>query len=86
VLVRGAPFRVVGIAERQGSFLGAFSWGSSLIIPIRAYRHNISGRDEGEVRVQYDVTRGDQARDELRGLMRRIRQLAPEDRDDFELN
>ncbi|MGY8717294.1 MAG: ABC transporter permease [Verrucomicrobiia bacterium] len=86
MLVRGAPFRVVGIAERQGSFLGAFSWDSSLIIPIRAYRHNISGRDEGEVRVQYDVTRGDQARDELRGLMRRIRQLAPEDRDDFELN
>ncbi len=86
VLVRGAPFRVIGVAERQGSFLGAFSWDSSLIIPIRAYRHNIHGRDEGDVQVQYDVTRGDQARDELRGLMRRIRQLDPEDRDDFEIN
>ena len=86
VLVRGAPFRVIGLAERQGSFLGAFSWDSGIIIPIRAYRYNIHGRDEGEVRVQYDVTRGDQARDELRGLMRRIRQLGPEDRDDFEIN
>jgi putative ABC transport system permease protein len=86
VLVRGAPFRVIGVAERQGSFLGAFSWDSSLIIPIRAYRHNIHGRDEGEVRVQYDPLRGGQARDELRGLMRRIRQLDPEDRDDFEIN
>lgn len=86
ILVRGAPFRVIGIAERQGSFLGAFSWDSSLIIPIRAYRHNIHGRDEGDVQVQYDVTRADQARDELRGLMRRIRQLDPEDRDDFEIN
>jgi len=86
IVVRGAPFRVIGIAERQGSFLGAFSWDSSLIIPIRAYRHNINGRDEGDVQVQYDVTRADQARDELRGLMRRIRQLDPEDRDDFEIN
>ena len=27
-----------------------------------------------------------QARDELRGLMRRLRQLGPEKRDDFEIN
>lgn len=83
VLVRGAPFRVIGVAERQGSFLGIFSWDSGIIIPIRAYRYNINGRDEGEVRVQYDTARGDEAWDELRGLMRRIRQLEPEDRDDF---
>lgn len=86
VLLRGAPFRVIGVAERQGSFLGLFSWDSSVIIPIRAYRHNINGRDEGTVRVQYDTARHDQAVDELRGLMRRIRQLRPEQRDDFELN
>lgn len=86
VLVRGAPFRVVGVAERQGSFLGLFSWDSGIIIPIRAYRHSIHGRDEGDVRVQYDVTRADEARDELRGLMRRIRQLPPEEEDDFSIN
>ncbi len=86
ILVRGAPFRVVGVAERQGSFLGIFSWDSGIIIPIKAYRYNIHGQDEGEVRVQYDTARGEQARDELRGLMRRIRQLDPEERDDFEIN
>ncbi|MCF3648969.1 ABC transporter permease [Synoicihabitans lomoniglobus] len=86
VLVRGAPFRVVGVSARQGSFLGIFSFDSSIIIPIKAYRYNINGRDEGEVRVQYDVTRSDEARDQLRGLMRRIRQLDPEERDDFEIN
>ncbi len=86
VLVRGVPFRIVGVAQRQGSFLGLFSWDSGIIIPIRAYRHSIHGRDEGDVRVQYDVTRGDEARDELRGLMRRIRQLPPEEEDDFSIN
>ena len=86
VLVRGSPFRVVGVAARQGSFLGLFSWDSMIAIPIKAYRYNIHGRDEGEVRVQYDVTRASEARDELRGLMRRIRQLGPEAKDDFEIN
>jgi putative ABC transport system permease protein len=86
VLVRGVPFRVVGVAERQGSFLGLFSWDTSILIPIRAYRHSIHGQDEGDVRVQYDVTRHDEAMDELRGLMRRIRQLDPEEEDDFSIN
>ncbi len=88
VIIRGTPFRVIGVSERQGSFLGIFSWDSGILVPMRAFRYNISGvdGDNTQVRVQYDVTRGDQARDELRGLMRRIRQLDPEDRDDFEIN
>lgn len=86
VLVRGVPFRVVGVAERQGSFLGLFSWDTSILIPIRAYRHSIHGQDEGDVRVQYDVSRHGEALDELRGLMRRIRQLEPEEEDDFSIN
>jgi putative ABC transport system permease protein len=86
ILVRGRPFRVVGVAARQGSFLGLFSWDSMVAIPIKALRYNFSGQDEGEVRVQYDVARRDEAKAELRGLMRRIRQLDPEARDDFEIN
>lgn len=86
IIIRNSPFRIVGVAERQGSFLGLFSWDSGILIPIRAYRHSIHGRDEGDVRVQYDVIRADEARDELRGLMRRIRQLEPEEEDDFSIN
>jgi putative ABC transport system permease protein len=83
--VRGAPFRVVGVAERQGSFLGMFSWDSIVIVPHRAHRL-VSARRDGEVRVQYDTARAAEAREELRGLMRRIRGLGPEVRDDFEIN
>jgi putative ABC transport system permease protein len=36
--------------------------------------------------VQYDPIQTEAARDELRGVMRRIRQLSPEAKDDFELN
>src|SRR5690606_22769862 len=70
----------------QGSFLGLFSWDSMAAIPLKSYRRNIHGRDEGEVRVQYDPARGEEAREELRGIMRRIRGLSPEARDDFEIN
>src|SRR5438067_1745030 len=79
-------FKIVGVATRQGSFLGLFSLDSMMIMPLRAMRRFSRGTDDGEVRVQVDVTRMAEARDELRGVVRRIRQLAPEQDDDFALN
>ena len=55
-------------------------------MPLTTYRRYYRLGDGGEVRVQVDTTRMNDARDELRGLMRRIRQLSPERRDDFEIN
>jgi putative ABC transport system permease protein len=86
VRVRDQNFRVLGVAARQGSFLGLFSWDSMIGMPITTYRRYFRVNDDGEVRVQVDTTRMDQARDELRGLIRRIRQLGPEQKDDFEIN
>ena len=71
---------------RQGSFLGLFSWDSMLAMPITTYRRYYRANDNGEIRVQVDSTRMPDARDELRGLMRRIRQLDPEQKDDFAIN
>jgi putative ABC transport system permease protein len=55
-------------------------------MPLTTYRRYFKLNDDGEVRVQVDPSRMADARDELRGLMRRIRQLSPEQRDDFEIN
>jgi putative ABC transport system permease protein len=86
VRIRDQNFRIVGVVTRQGSFLGLFSWDSMLAMPITTYRRYFRANDDGEVRVQVDTARMTEARDELRGLMRRIRQLGPEKRDDFEIN
>lgn len=86
VRIQGQSFEVIGVAAKQGSFLGLFSWDSMVAMPLTTYRRYFSARDDGEVRVQYDGTRMAAAKDELRGLMRRIRQLGPEQRDDFEIN
>jgi putative ABC transport system permease protein len=86
VRIRDQNFRVLGVAARQGSFLGLFSWDSMLAMPITTYRRYYRMNDDGEIRVQVDTKRMAEARDELRGLVRRIRQLGPEMRDDFEIN
>ena len=86
VRIRDQNFTVVGVSARQGSFLGLFSWDSMVAMPLNTFRRHYSTNSGGEVRVQYDTTRVAEAKDELRGLMRRIRQLGPEQRDDFEIN
>jgi putative ABC transport system permease protein len=84
--IGGHPFQVVGVAARQGSFLGLFSWDSMVVMPMPVYRRYFMGNDAGELRVQVDATRMDEARDELRGLVRRIRRLDPAQPDNFDLN
>jgi putative ABC transport system permease protein len=86
IRVRDQNFQVLGVVAKQGSFLGLFSWDSMLSMPITTYRRYYRVGEDGDIRVQVDVTRMAEARDELRGLMRRIRQLGPEKKDDFELN
>jgi putative ABC transport system permease protein len=63
-----------------------FSWDSMVAMPLTTYRRYFSAVNNGEVRVQFDGARMAAAKDELRGLMRRIRQLRPEQRDDFDIN
>ncbi len=86
IRVRDQNFQVIGVAARQGSFLGLFSWDSMVAMPLTTYRRYFRANEDSEVRVQVDITRMEAARDELRGLMRRIRQQSPEQRDDFEIN
>ncbi len=87
VRIGNQQFTVIGVAARQGSFLGLFSLDSNAIMPISTFRRYfpINWADPS-IRVQVDVTRMEEAKEELRGLMRRVRQLGPEKRDDFEIN
>jgi putative ABC transport system permease protein len=86
VRIRDQNFEVLGVTARQGSFLGLFSWDSMVAMPLTTYRRYFRVGENGEIRVQVESTKMAAARDELRGLMRRIRQLRPEQRDDFEIN
>ena len=87
VLINGQLFKVVGVNARQGTFLGLFSWDSMVAMPLGAFNKYFSAKTESDVRVKVkDKTKIDNAKDELTGLMRRVRGLPPEKPDDFSIN
>lgn len=87
IRIRNQQFSVVGVTARQGGWLGAFSWDAKVLLPVDAFGRMFPIRyADPEVRVQVDLARMDDAKDELRGLMRRLRGLSPEKKDDFEIN
>lgn len=87
VLINGQLFKVIGVNTRQGTFLGLFSWDSMVAMPLGAFNKYFSAKSESDVRVKVkDKTRLADAKDELTGLMRRVRGLPPEKKDDFSIN
>lgn len=87
VLINGQSFKVIGVNARQGTFLGLFSWDSMVAIPLPAFKKYFAAKSESDVRVKVrDKAHLAEAKDELTGLMRRVRGLAPEKKDDFNVN
>lgn len=87
VLINGHSFKVIGTLTRQGSFLGIFSLDSIVVIPLPAFKKYFSAKSEADVRVKVrDKTHMADARGELTGIMRRVRSLPPEKKDDFNIN
>ena len=87
VQISGQQFRVLGVGSRQGSFLGLFSLDSIVIVPLPTFKKFFSAKSESDVRVKVrDKTKLADAKSELTGLMRRVRALAPEKKDDFNIN
>jgi putative ABC transport system permease protein len=87
VLVNGHQLRVLGVGSRQGSFLGLFSLDSIVIVPLTTFKRYFSAKSQSDVRVKVvDKTKLAEAKDELTGLMRRVRALPPDKKDDFNIN
>ncbi|MGZ5504231.1 MAG: ABC transporter permease, partial [Chthoniobacterales bacterium] len=87
VLINGQQFKVIGVGARQGSFLGLFSLDSIVIIPLPAFKKFFSTKSQSDVRVKVkDKNQLEDAKDELTGLMRRVRALQPEKKNDFDIN
>ena len=87
IRIRGQNFTIIGVASRQGSFLGLWSMDSIVMIPLTTLRRYYSTRsDNAEIRVQLDKSDYAESKLELAGLMRRLRRLGPEQKNDFEIN
>ena len=78
---------VIGVLEKRGSFLGMDSFDNRVIIPIQQLLIGYWRNPNFDVQVKVqDLTHLEDAKEELRGLMRKIRHIAPGDPDDFTIN
>ena len=78
---------VVGVLERQGSLLGMISFDNQVIMPVGQLMSSFWWEPDCAIQVKAgDMQDLDDAREELRGVMRKIRRLRPTDPDDFAIN
>jgi putative ABC transport system permease protein len=87
VNISGYKFTVIGVLERQGSFLGLQSFDKQVIIPLPSIFRLTRWDRNNNIRVQaVEGASMEDAVDELTGLYRRIRGLLPEEENNFEIN
>jgi putative ABC transport system permease protein len=88
IKIRDQEYRVIGVFSKQGSFLGIFSWDNQIVVPLLSYtKYFKANQENASIRVKVkDKTRTDDAKEELRGILRRIRRLMPEDAENFSIN
>jgi putative ABC transport system permease protein len=80
------PFEVIGVLEKQGAFLGN-SLDNQTIIPLAQFTAAFLDRPDYQIQVKVkNLADLDNAKEELRGVMRRIRHDAPGEEDDFAIN
>jgi putative ABC transport system permease protein len=87
VRVGGQEFRVIGILEKQGKFLGLADMDRRAITPISAYGQIFSLRGDIQIAVKYpNESALEEGQYEMEGIMRRVRQLEATEDNDFEIN
>ncbi len=87
IKIDGLPFRVIGIRSKEGSFLGMFSLDNVVFIPIGRFQDIFGTRFSATIDVRASNVKDlDDSKEELRGIMRKIRGLAPYQEDDFSIN
>jgi putative ABC transport system permease protein len=79
-------YEVIGVLEKQGSLFGD-SLDNRVIIPLKQYIGSIERDPSLNIMVKArQLVQLDEAREELRQAMRRVRRLAPSQPDDFAIN
>ncbi len=80
-------FEVIGVIEKRGSVLGRMSLDSQIIIPIGKMVSGFRWDPSCTIQVKVgDPERIEEAKEELRGIMRKVRRVPPGQDDDFAIN
>ncbi len=86
VVIGNIPFEVVGVLDKQGGLFGD-GIDNQVIIPLPELLMHFEDSPDLEIQVKVkDMDQVDDAKDELRSVMRRLRRLAPNEPDNFAIN
>jgi len=86
VTIGGRTFEVVGVLEKQGSFVDS-SIDNQAIVPLKQFTTFMWSYPDYEVQVKIkEIAQLEDAKEELRSVMRKVRHLAPNEPDDFAIN
>jgi putative ABC transport system permease protein len=87
IMVGPRAFEVIGVLDKFGSFLDGTSLDNQAIIPINQFVSAFWHNPDYQIQVKaLNPAQLEDAREELRLVMRRIRRVAPTDPDDFSIN
>ena len=80
-------FAVVGVLEPQGNFLGRFSLDNQVLIPVKQMLACFTSRPYFTIQVKaLSLEKLEETKEEVRGVMRKIRHVGPGEEDDFSIN
>ena len=86
IFIGGYPFHVVGVLEKRGSIFGE-NLDENIHIPLGTFHKIFGSRRSLLIQVKVlDATILEEAKDELRGILRRVRRVPPNKEDDFAIN
>ena len=86
IKIDNIKFRVIGVLEKQGKFLGLFSVDKQAILPIGAYNRIFSKRGWMRLSIKIPENKITEGLDEISAVMRHVRGLKPNEKNDFAIN
>ncbi|OGU31084.1 MAG: hypothetical protein A2X67_14175 [Ignavibacteria bacterium GWA2_55_11] len=89
VKVGGYPYRVLGVLEKQGSFLGIQSLDNRVYVPINRFFKEFKSFRGGGIEVWVkaaSLESLEETKEEIRGILRKVRRVSPKQPDDFAIN
>jgi len=87
ILVAGAPYKVLGVYEKQGGLMGRFTSDSRVFIPFSSFQSRFGNRRWVTINVKVaDIAEMDNAKLELEGIIRKVRRIEPGKENNFNIN
>ena len=86
IKIDNTRFRVIGVLEKQGKFLGLFSVDKQAVLPFGAYNRIFSRRGWMRISVKVPPEKLEEGLDEITSVLRHIRGLRPNEKNDFAIN